>query len=166
MKKFKIMKIFRIVLILLLLLTLVISTVWSILDYTNYFSLREIKGDSLFKLNYWVHTNIEYKLDDEFDSKYDFWQTPKETLELKTGDCEDMAILLQELADRKLNLNVELMWIVNSDFTFSHMVIVYDDVVYDPTSGEFYELISVSRQMLVYKIINKQDLKRIIKYHR
>jgi hypothetical protein len=41
-----------------------------------------------------VKNTIPYKaeLGDE-----DYWQTPKETLALKTGDCEDKAILLQHL---------------------------------------------------------------------
>ncbi len=42
----------------------------------------------------WVAYNIEYKLDEDVHGVTDYWQTPEETLDLRTGDCEDFAILL------------------------------------------------------------------------
>lgn len=56
----------------------------------------------------WVKTNIEYPLDDadgdgdpDYDyikhGKWEYWQLPKETLQLRTGDCEDYSILLVSL---------------------------------------------------------------------
>lgn len=42
----------------------------------------------------WVSTNIEYKTDEEQWGVDEYWQTPQETLSLRTGDCEDFAILL------------------------------------------------------------------------
>jgi transglutaminase-like putative cysteine protease len=56
----------------------------------------------------WVATNIKYPPDDangdgdpDYDyikhSKWEYWQLPKETLQLKTGDCEDYSILLVSL---------------------------------------------------------------------
>ncbi len=42
----------------------------------------------------WVSANIEYKTDDEQWGVDEYWQTPEETLDLRTGDCEDFAILL------------------------------------------------------------------------
>ena len=51
-------------------------------------------------------TQIEYVPDAKGK---DFWQTPKETLTRKKGDCEDIAILLQhELS--KLDLRVEVVF--------------------------------------------------------
>jgi len=44
----------------------------------------------------WVSDNIEY-VDDSVHGQGDYWQLPSETLELKTGDCEDYAILLCSL---------------------------------------------------------------------
>lgn len=40
------------------------------------------------KINEWVNSTIRYETD-----LSDHWQTPAETLVLKTGDCEDEAIL-------------------------------------------------------------------------
>jgi hypothetical protein len=42
----------------------------------------------------WVAANIEYKTDEEQWGADEYWQTPEETLYLRTGDCEDFAILL------------------------------------------------------------------------
>lgn len=44
----------------------------------------------------WVGNNIEYKYDSEVYGK-EHWQLPKETIQRRTGDCEDYAILLCSL---------------------------------------------------------------------
>jgi hypothetical protein len=45
----------------------------------------------------WVGGNIQYKFDNISHGQEDYWQLPKETLALRTGDCEDSAILLATL---------------------------------------------------------------------
>ncbi|MCW4047633.1 MAG: transglutaminase-like cysteine peptidase [Candidatus Bathyarchaeota archaeon] len=45
----------------------------------------------------WVGNNIKYKTDSEIHGVAEFWQFPNETLQLKTGDCEDFSILLCSL---------------------------------------------------------------------
>jgi len=45
----------------------------------------------------WVSYNIQYKYDTDVHGVRNFWQLPIETLQLKTGDCEDYAILLCSL---------------------------------------------------------------------
>lgn len=45
----------------------------------------------------WVASNIEYKDDSEVHGISEFWQLPTETIQLRTGDCEDYAILLCSL---------------------------------------------------------------------
>jgi Bacterial transglutaminase-like cysteine proteinase BTLCP len=42
----------------------------------------------------WVAYNIDYVPDEEQWGVDDYWQTSEETLSLRTGDCEDFAILL------------------------------------------------------------------------
>jgi hypothetical protein len=42
----------------------------------------------------WVAANIEYETDEDQWGVDEYWQTPEETLSLRTGDCEDFAILL------------------------------------------------------------------------
>jgi hypothetical protein len=45
----------------------------------------------------WVGNNIDYKYDSEAHGRKEFWQLPHETLQLRTGDCEDFSILLCSL---------------------------------------------------------------------
>jgi hypothetical protein len=61
-------------------------------------SIMAVKGNRLYSdfdlIREWVAANIDYKRDIDAHSVYDFWQLPMETLERRTGDCEDLAILL------------------------------------------------------------------------
>lgn len=45
----------------------------------------------------WVGNSITYKYDSNVHGVDEYWQLPKETIELRTGDCEDHAILLCSL---------------------------------------------------------------------
>lgn len=49
------------------------------------------------KIRDWVANNIKYKYDYEAHGWNDYWQLPRETLSIRTGDCEDFAILLCSL---------------------------------------------------------------------
>lgn len=44
----------------------------------------------------WVSTNIKYAYDSDVYGR-DYWQLPRETLQRRTGDCEDYGILLVSL---------------------------------------------------------------------
>jgi len=48
-------------------------------------------------LRNWVGNNIKYKHDDVVYGVPEYWQFGKETVSLKTGDCEDFSILLCSL---------------------------------------------------------------------
>ncbi len=54
----------------------------------------ELSKDGFDAIRDWVAANIEYKSDEEQWGVEEYWQTPEETLSLRTGDCEDFAILL------------------------------------------------------------------------
>jgi predicted transglutaminase-like cysteine proteinase len=64
---------------------------------------NEVLKDAPLKLNNWialrnwVGNNIQYRHDDEVYGDRDYWQFGKETVSLRTGDCEDFAILLCSL---------------------------------------------------------------------
>lgn len=45
----------------------------------------------------WVANNIEYRYDSVSHGASEYWQLPRETLSLETGDCEDFSILLTTL---------------------------------------------------------------------
>ena len=73
----------------------------------------------------YVHDNITYKADTS-----DYWQIPEETDQLKTGDCEDMAILFMYLCKTKLNINSDLVYIEKGS----------DSHVLPKINGTFYEI--------------------------
>lgn len=58
--------------------------------------VRPIRGqfDSPEAISKWLRKNIHYEADRTGD---DYWQAPYETLEKKSGDCEDYAFLAQAL---------------------------------------------------------------------
>jgi predicted transglutaminase-like cysteine proteinase len=64
---------------------------------------NEVLKDAALKLKdwialrNWVGNNIQYKHDEDVYGVREYWQFGKETVSLKTGDCEDFAILLCSL---------------------------------------------------------------------
>ena len=56
-----------------------------------------LKVKDWIALRNWVGNNIQYWCDDVIHGISDYWQFGKETVTLKTGDCEDFAILLCSL---------------------------------------------------------------------
>lgn len=63
----------------------------------NINNLRFSRLGSPSAISKWLKTNIKYKSDLSVHHEKDYWQSPKETLVLKTGDCEDFAFLTQAL---------------------------------------------------------------------
>jgi predicted transglutaminase-like cysteine proteinase len=59
----------------------ILSSTWR-KPYSDFAAIRE-----------WVSTQIKYQYDSKVYGVNDYWQLPVETLELGTGDCEDVAIL-------------------------------------------------------------------------
>jgi len=60
-------------------------------------NLRFARLESPSAISKWLKTNIRYKSDVSVHHEKEYWQSPKETLVLKTGDCEDFAFLTQAL---------------------------------------------------------------------
>jgi predicted transglutaminase-like cysteine proteinase len=56
-----------------------------------------VKLKDWIALRNWVGNNIQYKHDEDVYGVREYWQFGKETVSLKTGDCEDFAILLCSL---------------------------------------------------------------------
>jgi len=54
-------------------------------------------------ISQWLKNNIAYESDVSMHTE-GYWQTPEETIILKTGDCEDFAFLAQALL-RKINIH-------------------------------------------------------------
>jgi len=62
----------------------------NIFAYTSVEELATGEGN-LEDIAKWIKTNIKYKQD-----TYDYWQKSEETLQLNTGDCEDIAVLFYD----------------------------------------------------------------------
>ena len=71
----------------------------------------------------WARRNIKYVSDPDVWKVKDYWQTPEETLELRTGDCEDVAILLCKTLDI---LGVKNVFMAIWDFDGGHAVCFYE----------------------------------------
>jgi predicted transglutaminase-like cysteine proteinase len=56
-----------------------------------------LKVKDWIALRNWVGDNVQYRQDDDIYGVREYWQFGKETVDLKTGDCEDFAILLCSL---------------------------------------------------------------------
>lgn len=80
-------------------------------------ALRDILGNPPYELSLvgfddirdWVAINIDYVSDEQRWGE-DHWQTPKETLSYRTGDCEDFSILLCSLL-RTYGIDAERVYV-------------------------------------------------------
>ena len=73
------------------------------------------------------------------DFRFEYWQFPEETLKLKTGDCEDQAILLCTLlrANGYSPEDVKVVFgLTSSNAGHAWVELLYqgDWIVFDPTS--------------------------------
>lgn len=82
---------------------------WNAVKDKLYSECTHVDNDpyALVYINELVNSEIEY----ESDGEYDIWQTPQVTQQLKTGDCEDYAIL-------KLDLLARIFGICHADLAF------------------------------------------------
>ena len=55
-------------------------------------------GKDIRDLSMWIGKNIRYRYDKEVWGESEYFQLPRETIRIGTGDCEDMAFLLASLA--------------------------------------------------------------------
>lgn len=64
-------------------------------------------GESVEEIVFWIYSNIEYVADT--DENGHSFQTPQETLDLRTGDCEDFAILTIWIIEENLGIDAEFV---------------------------------------------------------
>lgn len=86
--------------------------------------------DLLYQINKEVNEEIQYK-DDE--SGNDYWQSPLETFTLKTGDCEDYAVLkwYKLLKNGIPEKSMTFLLGVTEDFQFhTELQVLYNTKIY------------------------------------
>lgn len=109
--------------------------------------------DDIKAMYHWVVSNIEYRSDglfpvlpddpsDGIDYWDEMWQFPNETLSLRQGDCEDMAILLCSMIRCYTDMQYWAECIVITGSMGGHMAVqipVGDDklVIFDPAGGYY-----------------------------
>lgn len=79
----------------------------------------------------WINNNIRYKKDAN-----DYWKLPQETLDDRSGDCEDQALLLMGIVKYQMGDDLELI-VVDSSGNYSeyHALARKGNTYYDCTNG-------------------------------
>ena len=88
------------------------------------------------KVNNWVNNNVIFKSDQESHGVADYWQTLRETLKLRTGDCEDYAIAKWSLLQQYGVPQNQLQLWYGYYHTTPHMVVIYCGTVLDSNTNE------------------------------
>ena len=81
----------------------------------------------LEEINNYVNEHVIYKP----DNAKDYWQTLDESMNLKTGDCEDMAMAKMQLAIQIGIPQSELILVYCKTIFGNHMVLLHNHMVYD-----------------------------------
>jgi hypothetical protein len=87
----------------------------------------------------WIHDTIEYKTDLENYCLPEFYASPERTLYMKSGDCEDRAILFAYIVKIQFNIEIEFSIWKHIDFDSYHLVCYNHGTYYDPTVRRPYE---------------------------
>ena len=99
-------------------------------EFSNYKQFQEVLG----KLS-----EITYK--QEFQDE-DYWQTPKETERLKTGDCEDLSIYVSELLSQRGIINKKVLGRKNNFRETYHSWVEFKQgkkwYILETTTGEIF----------------------------
>lgn len=100
--------------------------------------IPELENDVNYEIiEIWIEENIEYKRDES--KTEDDWQTPIETIDIGTGDCEDKAILFLFLANQYLGIKGYLQGVYFFKSDIYHMTAVVDDYWYGMNTNFSYE---------------------------
>jgi predicted transglutaminase-like cysteine proteinase len=116
----------------------------------------------IISTNISVNSNINY-----VDDKIDYWQSPSETIKLKTGDCEDYAILKYfELLKKGIPDNdMRIAYTITE--SGGHMVLVVNKYVLDNMTDAIYmtddiEIIYSFNSSAIYFNNREYKLKKLL----
>ena len=89
------------------------------------------------ELSQWLQDNFKYKAEEFLQ---DYWQTPEETLELKTGDCEDFAFLVLYILNQQTKPKEAYFVLIDSGEVDSHAICVFkkEDGTWGIFSDRYY----------------------------
>ena len=144
--------------------------IWTFSE-SSYANMKEIKEFSISEVNDFWNKKIEYKKENNID----IWQNPKETWELKTGDCEDFAIAkYYDLIDLGVDKEkLSLLWVIMNNPIYinrkkeSHIVLLYEkdnnQWVLDNYSSEIVPLSSRSDFLIKVAVLNHKGVNFLVK---
>lgn len=94
-------------------------------NYRTSLSLEELVGEvqSPEQLALFLKKNFQFEDDTALFGSEDYWQSPQEFWQRKTGDCEDYALLVQYVLQR-LGVEVYVVSFYGQD-NYAHTVAVY-----------------------------------------
>jgi predicted small secreted protein len=100
----------------------------------------------------WVAHNIRFEHDGIQFLEEDYWQTPRETIENKKGDCEDVCGLFMHMVESKGN-HKTFMYAVDAGLS-AHAIVEVD--------GKIYDILNAEKKVVIYNSINDIKYKRWI----
>lgn len=93
----------------------------------------------------WVTKNITYKTDVENYNYNDYWASPDQCFEKKSGDCEDQCILFMAIVYNNFNIK---MILVNNNL--GHAEVRYSNDYYDVVAGTISKTIKTADKYAEY----------------
>jgi Transglutaminase-like domain len=131
-------------------------------DNFHYSAAIPVEAESLDDLLLWCMNNISYRSDEEVYGK-SYWQTPEETYRLRTGDCEDFALLFMYLTERTLRLETELIIVGYNSTSANHVVVGVGGEWYETTGG--FRIIDRSPYTYITRVDFETSMWQSATYH-
>lgn len=90
----------------------------------------------------WERDNLTYTLENGDENGADYWQTPEETYNKKSGDCEDYCLLFMHFARfcGHDGFDSQLI-IVDKDNGETHALVMCNGKIHETTGGKIYNKI-------------------------
>ena len=101
-----------------------------------------LKFNNLEEIYSYMFSNFSQKSDMSVHGVDDYWQAPKETLDLKSGDCEDFAIFMMYHLE-KIGIDTLLCGIKYTDGT-GHAMVQIGMTLHDTTARGTCDVRSVN----------------------
>jgi len=121
--------------------------------------------ENIDKAMTWVRWFLENKRDIDVQDVEDYWQTPEESYKLKTGDCEDHAILYMFILKRQFNLDSYLVIVKQLMGIHAIVYIPSIDKYYDPMNDSIYQNNEIAKKQTLEQYIYSQALWLAVNYH-
>lgn len=142
-------------------LLVMVSLVVVLVSCGNMPTTSSVSKGSLRKDMQWCAENVKYKADVEAHGAYDYWQSSKETLDLRTGDCEDYCILFMEMAKEK-GYDSRLV-VAEAPNGILHAMVSCDGKVWDIEANRAYEnMEDCTRYKLTKRSYSYDDVQVIV----